>query len=115
MKRLFALFCLCAALATISVPHLSALPKVYPKVSVKDIMTLSADSLKNGNLRSLRYGDTVLVTGLVTVSPLGYPAPRRAARRASRAARASAADGTPSVGSAIVSRCAAIHARQFSS
>lgn len=78
MKRLFALFCLCAALATISVPHLSALPKVYPKVSVKDIMTLSADSLKNGNLRSLRYGDTVLVTGLVTVSPLvNYPTDKR--------------------------------------
>lgn len=78
MKRLFALFCLCAALATISVPHLSALPKVYPKVSVKDIMTLSADSLKSGNLRSVHYGDTVLVTGLVTVSPLvNYPTDKR--------------------------------------
>ncbi len=78
MKLLFALFCACAALATTSVPHLSALPKVYPKFSVKEIMTLPADSVKNGAIRSLHYGDTVLVTGLVTVAPLiNYPSDRR--------------------------------------
>ncbi|MBK9247754.1 MAG: T9SS type A sorting domain-containing protein [Ignavibacteria bacterium] len=78
MKRLFALFCLCAALATFSVSHLIALPKVFPKAGVKDIMTLHPDSLQNGILRSMRAGDTVLLTGIVTVAPLlNYPTDKR--------------------------------------
>lgn len=63
MKTLnYVLFCFILALAS---AHAQ-----YPKVSVKDIMTLPTDSLAIPSLLSPKYGDTVWVVGTVAVPPL---------------------------------------------
>lgn len=50
----------------------------YTKMSVKDIMTLNIDSIAAGSLHSPKHGDTVLLTGIVTVAPLiNYPTDKR--------------------------------------
>lgn len=77
MKR-FALLLLCT-IATIAVClPISSSAKEYPKMSVKDVMTLNSDSVSAGSLRSPMHGDTVLLTGIVAVSPLiNYPTDQR--------------------------------------
>ena len=45
----------------------------YPEVSVQDIMTLPADSISAGSLRSPLLGDTVWLTGVVAVPPVIDP------------------------------------------
>lgn len=68
MKRFSMLF---------SLVLLCCLPSVlmaqYPSVDVHDIMTLPADTINAGSLRSPMLGDTVWLTGVVTVPTLVDP------------------------------------------
>lgn len=79
MKRFVKLLCCSIAAIAVFTPF-SSIAKVqeYQKVNVVDIMTLKNDSVSAGVLRSPMYGDTVLLTGLVTVAPLiNYPSDKR--------------------------------------
>lgn len=42
----------------------------YPKRTVKDIMTIPADSLAAGSLNTPRVGDTVVIRGIVSIPPV---------------------------------------------
>ncbi len=77
MKRFVALMWCCVATLAVISPFSSA-AKEYPKMSVHDIMMFNSDSVTAGSLRSPRNGDTVLITGIVTVAPLiNYPSDKR--------------------------------------
>ncbi len=67
MKRL------CTLLAATCLSATAVMAQPYAEVSVKDIMTLPADSINAGSLRSPLLGDTVWVTGIVTVPPVVDP------------------------------------------
>lgn len=64
MKHLSTLFAATCLSAT------AALAQPYAEVSVKDIITIPADSLNAGSLRSPLQGDTVWLTGVVAVPPV---------------------------------------------
>jgi len=50
----------------------------YKKVSVKVAATIPADSLANGSLLAPQFGDTLKITGVVTIPPVvNYPADNR--------------------------------------
>lgn len=70
MKRLYSVFSLFLA-CCLSTSLLPA--QEYPSVNVHDIMTLPADTINAGSLRSPMLGDTVWLTGVVTVPTLVNP------------------------------------------
>ena len=73
MKKL--LLGMCALLACSSVV-LHA--QNYPKMSVKDVAAIPTDSLTKGSLQSPKIGDTVKMTGIVSLPPVvNYPTDNR--------------------------------------
>lgn len=70
MKRVYSVFSLFLA-GCLSTSLLSA--QEYPSVNVRDIMTLPADTVNAGSLRSPMLGDTVWLTGVVTVPTVVDP------------------------------------------
>lgn len=72
MRKLF----LCLVVGMMSIGALMA--QNYKKVSVKVAATIPADSLASGSLLSPQLGDTVRITGVVTIPPVvNYPADNR--------------------------------------
>ncbi len=72
MKKLFLVLCM----GIIAVSAMSA--QDYKQVSVKDAAAIPSDSLAKGSLVSPQMGDTVKITGVVTIPPVvNYPSDNR--------------------------------------